>query len=492
MDDTKLLIGGEWVSPPSAATFVTTDPADGTELAVCIEAGGAEVDAAVAAARTALADPRWRDLPASARARLLWRLADLLEEHRDELAETESRDNGMPVADARAFGVPAAAEHLRYYAGWCTKIEGAVAPVSFPDTLHYTRREPVGVCALIVPWNGPLLQACWKLAPALACGNTVILKPAEQTPLSALRLGELVRAAGLPDGVVNILTGGPSTGRLLVEHPGVDKVSFTGSTEVGRQIVRASAGNLKRLTLELGGKAPSIITDDVDIDAAVQGNVAGAMFNSGQVCAAFARLYVHRRRVEEFTEKFAAAAAGMTLGRGMDAGTRLGPLISEAHLTRVDGYVRTAVDEGGEVITGGRRAGGALAAGSFYEPTVVTGVTDEMTIAREEVFGPVVPIMPFDDYDEVVERANALEYGLAASIWTQDLATAHRLAARVRAGAIFINMLHVPDVAAPWGGFKASGWGREMGRYALDAYTEVKGVWTHLIDRTHVPGRENS
>ncbi|GAA4233663.1 aldehyde dehydrogenase DhaS [Actinomadura meridiana] len=491
MDDTKLLIGGEWVSPPSAATFVTTDPADGTELAVCVEAGATEVDAAVAAARAALADPAWRDLPPAARARMLWRLADLLEEHCAELAEIESRDNGMPVGDARAFGVPAAAEHLRYFAGWCTKIEGAVAPVAFPDTLHYTRREPVGVCALIVPWNGPLLQACWKLAPALACGNTVILKPAEQTPLSALRLGELVREAGLPDGVVNILTGGPATGRLLVEHDGVDKVSFTGSTEVGRQIVRASAGNLKRLTLELGGKAPSIITDDVDLDAAVQGNVAGAMFNSGQVCAAFARLYVHRRRLDEFTEKFAAAAAAMPLGRGMDAGTRLGPLISEAHLARVDGYVRTAIDEGGEVVTGGQRAGGALAAGSFYEPTVVTGVTDDMTLAREEVFGPVVPIMPFDDYDEVVERSNALEYGLAASIWTQDLSTAHRLAARIRAGAIFINMLHVPDVAAPWGGFKASGWGREMGRYALDAYTEVKGVWTHLLDRADTTGREN-
>lgn len=483
MEHKKLLIGGEWVAPAGLDTFVTSDPADGTQLAVCVESGPAQVDAAVDAARAALADPAWRDMPAPARARLLWRVADLIEANIAELAEIESRDNGMSMRDAQAFGLPGAAEHFRYFAGWCTKIEGSLAPVSFPNTLHYTRREPVGVCALIVPWNGPLLQACWKLAPALACGNTTILKPAEQTPLSALRFGELLAEAGLPPGVVNILTGGPATGRLLVEHAGVDKVSFTGSTEVGREIVRASAGNLKRLTLELGGKSPSIITADVDIDAAVRGNVAGAMFNSGQVCAAYARLYVDRRRVAEFTEKFAVAAAGMRLGRGMDPDSQMGPLISEAHLGRVDGYVRTAVAEGGTVVTGGRRGQGALATGSFYEPTVLVDVEDHMTIAREEVFGPVTPIMAYDDEDEVVARANALEYGLAASIWTQDLSTAHRLAARVRAGAVFINMLHVPDAAAPWGGFKASGWGREMGKYALDAYTEVKGVWTHLLDR---------
>lgn len=483
MEHKKVLIGGEWVAPAGAATFVTHDPADGSELARCVESGPTQVDEAVAAARAALADPAWRDMPAPARARLLWRVADLIEANIDELAEIESRDNGMSVRDAKAFGLPGAAEHLRYFAGWCTKIEGSLPPVSFPNTLHYTRREPVGVCALIVPWNGPLLQACWKLAPALACGNTTILKPAEQTPLSALRFGELLAEAGMPAGVVNILTGGPATGRLLVEHAGVDKVSFTGSTEVGRQIVRASAGNLKRLTLELGGKSPSIITADVDIDAAVAGNVAGAMFNSGQVCAAYSRLYVHRSRVQEFTDKFAAIAASMRLGHGRDPDSQMGPLISEAHLARVDGYVRTARAEGGTVVTGGQRASGALAAGSFYQPTVVVDVEDDMTIAREEVFGPVTPIMAYDDEDEVVARANALEYGLAASVWTQDLATAHRLAARVRAGAVFVNMLHVPDPTAPWGGFKASGWGREMGKYALDAYTEVKGVWTHLLDR---------
>ncbi|ACZ90202.1 aldehyde dehydrogenase family protein [Streptosporangium roseum] len=477
---TDLFIGGEWGPAEAGATFTTLNPADGSVFEECAEAGAPDVDRAVAAARSALADPAWAGMTAAARARMLWRVADLVEEHADELAELETRDNGQPLAVAGGVTVPGAAEHFRYFAGWCTKIEGSVVPVSFPDTLHYTRREPVGVCALITPWNFPLMLAAWKLAPALACGNTVIIKPAEQTPLSTVMLVELMERAGFPPGVVNLLTGGPATGAALAEHSGVDKVSFTGSTEVGRKLVHASAGNLKRLTLELGGKTPSIIAADADIDAAVAGNVQGALFNSGQVCAAYARFYVDRRRADEFTEKMAAAAAALVLGPGLDPASQLGPLVSEEHLAKVDSHVRGARAEGAELVTGGRRAGGRLAEGFFYEPTVFAGVTDEMAIAREEVFGPVIPVLAYDDPDEIVERANDSAYGLAASVWTRDLSTAHRLAAKVRAGAVFINMIHVPDAATTWGGFKASGWGREMGPYAIDAYTEVKGVWTHL------------
>jgi acyl-CoA reductase-like NAD-dependent aldehyde dehydrogenase len=474
---TDLFIGGAWTPAADGARFPTLDPADGTVITECAEAGAADVDRAVAAARTALDDPAWADLPAAARARLLWRVADLIEEHADELAELETRDNGQPLAVARNVTVPGTAEHFRYFAGWCTKIEGSVLPVSYPNTLHYTRREPVGVCALITPWNFPLMIAAWKIAPALACGNTVIVKPAEQTPLTTVKLIELIGRAGFPAGVVNLLTGGPATGAALAEHAGVDKVSFTGSTAVGRSLVHASAGNLKRLTLELGGKAPSIIAADADIDAAVAGNVQGALFNSGQVCAAYARFYVDRKRADEFTEKMAAAASALRLGPGLAPDTDLGPLVSEKHLRSVDAHVRGAVEEGADLVTGGRRADGP---GYFYQPTVFAGVTDTMALAREEVFGPVIPVLTYDDPEELVGRANALEYGLAASIWTDDLSTAHRLAARIRAGAVFINMIHVPDAATTWGGYKASGWGREMGPYAIDAYTEVKGVWTHL------------
>ncbi|MEU1389380.1 MULTISPECIES: aldehyde dehydrogenase family protein [unclassified Nonomuraea] len=474
---TGLYIGGAWGPAADGATFATLDPAEATVITKCAEAGPADVDRAVAAARAALDDPAWAELPAAARARLLWKVADLVEEHADELAELETRDNGQPLAVARNVTVPGTAEHFRYFAGWCTKIEGSVLPVSYPDTLHYTRREPVGVCALITPWNFPLMIAAWKLAPALACGNTVIVKPAEQTPLTTARLVELMALAGFPPGVVNLLTGGPETGAALAGHAGVDKISFTGSTSVGRSLVHASAGNLKRLTLELGGKTPSIIAADADIDAAVAGNVQGALFNSGQVCAAYSRFYVDRKRVDEFTSKMAAAADALKVGPGLDPATDLGPLISEDHLMAVDAHVRSALYDGAQLVTGGRRADGP---GFFYRPTVFAEVTDTMAVAREEVFGPVIPVLAYDDPDEIVGRANGLEYGLAASIWTNDLSTAHRLAARIRAGAVFINMIHVPDAATTWGGYKASGWGREMGPYAIDAYTEVKGVWTHL------------
>ncbi|TDD77869.1 aldehyde dehydrogenase family protein, partial [Actinomadura rubrisoli] len=439
----QLFINGEWTAAESGAEFTTSDPATGKLLSVCADAGSSDVDSAVEAARTALENPAWSAMLPNARARLLWRVADLIEENQAELAELETRDQGQPLGVAHSVSVTGAAEHFRYFAGWCTKIEGAVSPVSFPDTLHYVRREPVGVCALITPWNFPLMIASWKLAPALACGNTVIIKPAEQTPLTTVRLVELCAEAGFPPGAVNLLTGGPATGRALVAHADVDKVSFTGSSEVGREIVRGSAGNLKRVTLELGGKAPSVIARDADIDKAVAGNLQGALLNSGQVCAAYTRLYVDRRRADEFTEKLATAAASLRLGPGLDPETQIGPLVSLEHLERVDSYVRTGKTEGAELVTGGERADGRLANGFFYPPTVFGGVTDDMTIAREEIFGPVLPVLAYDDAEELAVRANDTDFGLAASLWTRDLATAHRLAAEIRAGAVFVNMLPI-------------------------------------------------
>jgi aldehyde dehydrogenase (NAD+)/betaine-aldehyde dehydrogenase len=476
---TELLIGGSWQAAANGS-FDTPDPATGRTLARVGLAGQNDVDAAVGAARAAMDDPAWRDMPRPERARLLWRLADLVEQHGDELARLETLDNGQPLGVARGVTVAGTAEHLRYFAGWATKIDGAAGPTGNPAVFHYTRREPVGVCALITPWNFPLMIASWKLAPALACGNAVVLKPAEQTSLTTIRLAQLCVEAGFPPGVVNLVTGGPEVGRALVAHAGVDKVSFTGSTEVGRQILRASADDLKRVTLELGGKTPVIIARDADIDAAVAASVQGALFNSGQVCAAFARFYVDSARADEFAEKAAAMASGLRLGSGLEDGTDLGPLISEEHLQRVDGYVRGAVAEGVELVTGGERADGELSDGYFYRPTVFTGVPDSATIAREEIFGPVIPVLRYDDPAELATRANASQYGLAASIWTNDLTTAHRLAAEVKAGAVFVNMLHVPDAGAPWGGFKSSGIGREMGPEALDAYTESKAVFLNL------------
>ncbi|MGH3518572.1 MAG: aldehyde dehydrogenase family protein [Haloechinothrix sp.] len=475
-----LLIGGQWRAAADGAEFKTTDPATGQPFGVCALAGAEDVDAAVSAARSAFDRAEWRDLAPAARARLLWRVADLIEGHADELAALETRDQGQPLSIAKTISVPMAAEVFRYYAGWCTKIEGTTSPISIPNAMHYTRREPVGVCALITPWNFPLMIAAWKLAPALACGNTVILKPAEQTPLTTVRLARLCADAGLPPGVVNCLTGGPGTGRALVEHAGVDKVSFTGSTEVGKKIVAASTGNLKRVSLELGGKAPSIVARDADIDAAVAGNLQGALLNSGQVCAAYTRFFVDARRVDEFTEKIAAAASGLPVGPGMSPDTVLGPLVSAEQVDRVAHYVRRGVEEGAQLVTGGSRADGALASGYFFQPTVFTGVTDAMTIAREEIFGPVLSILSYDDADELAARANDTEYGLAACVWTNDLSTAHRMAASIRAGSVYVNMLPVLDPAAPWGGFGASGWGREMGSTAIDEFTETKGVWIGL------------
>ena len=473
---TRLLIAGDWTLGAGGATFDTLDPATGEVLATAVEATDADVDAAVDAAAAAFADPAWAGMTPAARARLLWRIADLVEDHADELAELESRDQGQSVAFARGT-TAGAAEMLRYFAGWCTKLTGSTSAVSVPGMLHYTRREPVGVCALITPWNFPLSIAVWKLAPALAAGNTVILKPAEQTPLSTVRLAELCVEAGVPAGVVNVLTGGPAVGRRLVAHPGVHKVSFTGSTEVGREIVAAAAGNLKRVTLELGGKAPSIVLRDADIDAAVTGNMLGGLVNSGQACAAYSRFYVDSHRAAEFTDKLAAAMAGLRLGPGMAPDTQLGPLVSAEHRAKVEGYVASGVAQGAKVAVGGKRGEGA---GYFYEPTLMVDVTHDMTVARDEVFGPVLPVITYDDPDELVDRANDTDYGLVACVWTTDVARGHRMAHQIRAGEVYVNTLPMLDPAAPWGGFKSSGWGREMSGEALDAYTETKGVWVNI------------
>lgn len=478
MTTTQLYIDGKW-RPASDGSFLTVNPATEEPIQEIGRASSHDVDEAVAAARRAFEDPAWRNLPPPARAALMFTLADLIQKNSAELARTETLDQGQPIGIATDFSVAGAAEYFRYYAGWATKIEGRTAPVSFPDTMQYTRREPVGVCALITPWNFPLMILSTKLAPALCAGNTVIIKPAEQTPLTAIRLAELCHESGFPPGVVNLLTGEGSVGARLSEHPDVDKVSFTGSTEVGHRIARAAAGNFKRVTLELGGKAPSIIGRDADIDAAVAGNLAGGLLNSGQVCAAYTRFYVDAAREDEFLSKLSAGAAGMKIGPGLDESTQLGPLVSQEHLQKVESLVAAGQREGAQLISGGTRAGDK---GFFMHPTIFSDVTDEMTIAKKEVFGPVLSVLSYSDEEEVhqlINRANDTKYGLSATIWTSNLSTAHRLANGIRAGAVFVNMPPIPDMAAPWGGFKSSGYGREGGSYAIDAYTEVKGIWMH-------------
>ncbi|MEX0777146.1 MAG: aldehyde dehydrogenase family protein [Phycisphaeraceae bacterium] len=479
----QMMINGQWLDAASGETFDVFDPATGNVIAKVAAGDKADIDKAVKAARQAFDEGPWRRLTASQRGRLVWKLGDLIEEHLEELAQLESLDNGKPLAVARAADVPLAVDLFRYMAGWATKIEGNTIPISVPYTpdaqyFAYTQREPVGVVGQIIPWNFPLLMAAWKLGPALACGCTIVLKPAEQTPLSALRLGELVQEAGFPDGVVNIVTGfGETAGAALAAHPQVDKVAFTGSTEVGKLIVRAAANDLKKVSLELGGKSPNVILQDADLETAIPAAASAIFFNHGQCCCAGSRLFAHKKVFDQVVEGVAKEAKKIRLGRGSDAATDMGPLVSQEQLDRVCGYMEQGIEEGARAVVGGKRKGDK---GYFVEPTVFVDTRPGMKIVDEEIFGPVVTAMPFKDESEVLPAANKTVYGLAAAVWTKDVAKAHKVASQLRAGTVWVNCYNIFDAALPFGGYKQSGWGREMGHEVLHHYTECKAVCVKL------------
>jgi aldehyde dehydrogenase (NAD+) len=475
---TKLLIDGKWVDAASGKTFETVNPATGDVIAKVAEADKADVDKAVIAARRAFETGAWTKVTAAERGRMLNRLADLVEQHAEELAELETLDNGKPIRDSKGADLPLSIACYRYYAGWTDKIHGKTIPIGGPY-FCYTRHEPVGVVGQIIPWNFPLLMQAWKLGPALACGCTVVMKPAEQTPLSALRVGELIQEAGFPAGVVNLLPGyGPTAGQAIARHNDIDKVAFTGSTEVGHLVMEAAAqSNLKRVTLELGGKSPNIVFADTDLDAAVEGAYFGLFFNQGQCCCAGSRLFVEKAIHEKFVERMLAKAKTRKVGDPFDAATEQGPQVSDEQFNKVMDYIESGRRDGANMLCGGKRVGDR---GYFIEPTVFDNVKDEMKIAKEEIFGPVMSIIPFSDIDDVVRRANATTYGLAAAVWTRDITKAHAIANRVRAGTVWVNCFDVFDAAAPFGGFKQSGIGRELGEYGLTNYTEVKTVTVRI------------
>jgi len=474
-----MLIGAEWRDALSGQRLDVRDPATGEVVTTVPAASAGDVDLAVMAARAAFEGREWGAARPVDRERWLLKLADLLDAHAAEFAEIETVDNGKPLVISQRVDVPSAVDFLRYCAGWATKIEGTTVEPSLSgfrknEFFAYTRREPVGVVGAIIPWNFPLLMAVWKIGPALATGCAVVLKPAEDTPLSALRLAELVLGAGFPPGALNVITGdGPTAGAALAAHPGVDKVAFTGSTAVGKRIGQAALENMTRISLELGGKSPVIVLDDVDPAVAASGAANAIFFNSGQVCVAGSRLYVQRKAYDAVLDGVSAIAAKMRIGPGLEKGTQLGPLVSERQLQRVSGYVRAGLDEGATLVAGGARHGDR---GWFHQPTILTGVGPSARVAQEEIFGPVLVATPFDDVDEIAALANNTSYGLSASIWSNDLKRVHRLIPRIKAGTVWVNCHGLLDNALPFGGYKQSGIGREMGRAMIDLYTETKSV----------------
>jgi acyl-CoA reductase-like NAD-dependent aldehyde dehydrogenase len=473
----KLLIDGKWVEAESGKRFETLNPSTEQVLTTVAEGDKADVDKAVRAARRALEEGPWATMSARERGRLLYKLATLIDENRRELAMLDTLDKGKPIRESFNVDVPQATEVIAYYAGWADKITGDTIPVNGPF-FNYTRREPVGVIGQIIPWNFPLLMVAWKLGPALACGNTVVLKPAEQTPLSALRVGELIQEAGFPDGVVNIVPGfGPTAGGALVSHPGVDKIAFTGSTEVGKLIHRETSDTLKRVSLELGGKAPNIVFADADMDAAVKGAIGGIFFNQGEVCCAGSRLFVEDEIHDEFVAALAAHAKKIKVGDPTDESTEMGAQVSDEQFQKILGYIDAGKKGGARVVTGGSRA---CERGYFVQPTVFDGVRNDMKIAREEIFGPVVAALRFDDMESVIREGNDTTYGLSAGVWTRDVSKAHRVAHALKAGTVWVNCFNAFDTASPFGGYKQSGYGRELGPYALELYTQTKSVWVAL------------
>jgi acyl-CoA reductase-like NAD-dependent aldehyde dehydrogenase len=475
----QLFINNEWRPSSSGKTMEVVNPATEEVIAEVASADRSDVDLAVAAARAALAGP-WSTLSARERGRLVRRLGERLMERADEVARLETLHNGKPIAESRHIEIPAAAECFEYYGGWADKVMGETIPVK-GNYLTYTLREPVGVVAAIVPWNFPLLLAAWKVAPALACGNVVILKPASQTPLTALALAEIAKEVGVPPGVLNVITGAGSTvGQALVEHPGIDKIAFTGDTSTGKSIMRAAADTLKKITLELGGKSPNIVLADADMDAAIRGATIGIFYGKGEVCAAGSRLLVDRTIKDEFIDKLSARVKKMTPGDPMDPKTRFGAIASRKQLDTVLRYIEAGKAEGATLVTGGARADIGTGKGFFVQPTVFSEVKPAMTISREEIFGPVLAAIDFTDLDEAIATANDSPYGLAAGVWTRDIKKAHYVARRLQAGTVWVNTYNVYDTAAPFGGYKQSGFGREMSAHALEHYTQIKSVWVDL------------
>ncbi|MBI3949014.1 MAG: betaine-aldehyde dehydrogenase [Acidobacteria bacterium] len=477
----KLFIGGEWRDPLSGQTFETINPATGEPITQVALASDEDVDLAAQAARKAFEEGPWTKMSSTDRGKILWKIGDLLMQNADEMAYLETLDCGKPISESRHIDIPMVAELFQYYAGWTTKIHGETIPVKGPF-LNYTLREPVGIVAAITPWNFPLLLASWKIAAALAAGNTVILKPSEETPLSALRLAEIVQEAGLPAGAFNVVTGAGEVGAALVRHPGVDKIAFTGSTATGQQIMREAAGTLKKVTLELGGKSPNIVLADADLDRAVRGAFLGIFYNNGQVCTAGSRLFVEESIHDQLLEQLVARTKKTAPGDPLHPKTRLGPIANKAQFEKVTRYVEIGKDEGAKLIVGGDRPQIDDGKGYFFNPTIFDDVDNRMRIAQEEIFGPVLATIRVKDINDAIRQANETIYGLAAAVWTRDIKKAHRLARELKAGTVWINTYNMYDVASPFGGYKQSGFGRELGMHALEHYTQVKSVWVDLSE----------